>query len=360
MLRMNIVYLTSFNLNNPYRGKERATLQKIEALRRCSRKFRSFHHHTEKRPGLFKNSLLDIKCAFYILKEKPDALIFRGSIGYLSILASKFTKTVTAIEIHGIQRKETHLLPFSRFVRFLIKVHFIVNSLLEKMADIKIFNHPFLLEYYKERNNIGDYDFFCYNGFDKKIVPQDKNKEDILNKYKLPKKKKILSFTGSASKWHGIEYLVALQKEFNKFGDPIQIVVGGGDISVYDRDGICINLTPLNEEGCSEILQISDLCLLPVKRNRVSPGSPLKLYDYVVHKRWVIAEDIQGYSDEVLKYGIGIATRFEDSKQARLDIVRYLRKAETQIKEYPNVPTSWDDRIQTWLYHLREASKKAH
>ena len=61
----------------------------------------------------------------------------------------------------------------------------------------------------------------------------------------------------------------------------------------------------------------ADACLLPVKNNRISPGSPLKLYDYISNNKPVIAEDIIGYSDEVLKYNFGLSVNFEKTKETR-------------------------------------------
>src|SRR5690606_39279334 len=40
--------------------------------------------------------------------------------------------------------------------------------------------------------------------------------------------------------------------------------------------------------SCCDLIKASDLCLLPVKNNRASPGSPLKLYDYISNGRFVL------------------------------------------------------------------------
>src|SRR5690606_4830920 len=101
---------------------------------------------------------------------------------------------------------------------------------------------------------------------------------------------RIVVFVGAASKWHGVEYLVELQREFDQRGENIKVVVGGGDIAEFDKEGRCINFTPLGDQGCAELIRAADFCLLPVKQNRLSPGSPLKLYDYIANERLVFAQ----------------------------------------------------------------------
>lgn len=356
---MKIVYICSFNLEKGYRGKERATRQKAQSLEKKSTSFRLFY---PKSKNWIHNFLLcivlDFKCALYIFRNKPEILISRGSIGYLSIITAKTTGTISAREIHGISNEENSLLPFSKFQRALIKVYFKLFSPLKHLADIRIFNHPFLYEYYKTRNWLKEYDFVCYNGYS----PQEtKNhaRSEVIKKYSLNKNTTYLVFSGSVSKWHGIEYLISLQELFNVNKDNIQIIIAGGNSKPYDPKGLCINFTPLDDKGCSELVSIAALCLLPVKNNRTSPGSPLKLYDYIGHEKYIVAEDILGYSDEVLKYKIGIATPFHDTKRTRENILNYLNRLKQQdFENYPSLPVTWDHRITSWLENISKVLNK--
>jgi hypothetical protein len=151
-----------------------------------------------------------------------------------------------------------------------------------------------------------------------------------------------------------VEYLVALQKEFDKHGDQIQIVAGGGALPPdLDREGVIINISPLDEKDCANLIRASDACLLPVKKVRVSPGSPLKLYDYILNGRFVFSQaGTPGYSDEVEKYGIGIPVDFTCASSARARINKELSSVKLSAWECPEDvlhQISWSSRMKEWL-----------
>ena len=355
---MHVVYLCNFNLKDAVGGKDRATRQKIEALEKQSSKFKAYYLSKDgELYNVIMSLWLDLCCGFYILYRKPDFFISRGSVGYFSLLMAKLVGAVSAREVHAISSNETHLLPFGKGKKLLLKYYFKIFRGLQRLADVRIFNHPFLLEHYQQEGRAKENDFFCYNGYSPSSV-NNFSEEDVYEKYGLSADQEYLVFTGSVSKWHGVDYLISLQEEFNKHGDSYQIIIAGGNSSVYDPDSLCVNISPLNDVGCSEILTIASLCLLPVKNNRISPGSPLKLYDYIGHKKYVIAEDIAGYSDEVENYQVGIAVDFTDAVKTRKEIIKYLDQIKLlSEKDYPLAPVTWDDRVAYWLDKLKASQK---
>lgn len=350
---MHIVYFCDFNLGNATGGKDRATKQKIEALQRKSDQFKAFYLT---KPGhfykVFFGILLDIQCALYLLRHRPDALISRGGSNYLSLFVTKFLDIRTAREIHGVFSNEVNLLPHKGLKLKLIVLVTKFYSKLNTLSDIRIFNHPFIYEYYKKQGRTKQFDIVCYNGFSTGAVAPI-SKEEAREKYGLKPNQRYLAFTGSVSEWHGVEYLVSLQQEFNQHGDNITIVVGGGSMDKYDLKGLCINVSPLNEVGCSEIITASDACLLPVKNNRISPGSPLKLYDYIAHKKHIFAQDIVGYADEVERHNVGCAVNFADPASTRGAIANFFNINNQYDNLYGNKPVTWDDRILSWLENIK-------
>lgn len=351
---MHIVYFCDFYLGNTVGGKDRATKQKIEALRKNAAQFKAFYLT---KPGdfykVFFGVLLDIQCALYLLRHKPDALIARGGSNYLSFFITKLLGIRTAREIHGVFDNEINLLPYKGLKLKAIVLITKFYSKLDAWADIRIFNHPFVYEYYKKQGETKQFDIVCYNGFAAGSVAPI-SKEQAREKYGLEENRKYLAFTGSVSEWHGVEYLVLLQQEFNKHGDNIRIVVGGGCMAKYDPNGLCINISPLNEVGCSEIITASDACLLPVKNNRISPGSPLKLYDYIAHKKYIFAQNIAGYADEVEKYEVGCAVDFSDAVLTRQEVVSFFNKNDQYDNMYGDKPVTWNDRISSWLENIKK------
>ena len=159
----------------------------------------------------------------------------------------------------------------------------------------------------------------------------------------------ILAFTGSVASWHNIEDLLDLQKEFKRNNDDIQIIVGGGRVDTLKND--VINLTPLDEDGCESLILCSDACLMPVNENRISPGSPLKLYQYLLASKPVITqENVIGYSDEVLKYKAGIEVNFKDKKNTRIQIIKFIEEDVHKVSDFLkknkfNMGITWDDRM---------------
>lgn len=350
---MHIVYFCDFDLSNSTSGKYRATKQKIEALQRKSNQFKAFYLT---KPGhfykVFFGVSLDVQCALYLLRHRPDALIARGGSNYLSLFVTKLLGIRTAREVHGVFSNEINLLPHKGLRLKLIVLITKFYSKLDDLADIRIFNHPFVYEHYKKQGRTKQFDIVCYNGFSTGAATPI-NKEQSKKKYGLKANQRYLAFTGSVSEWHGVEYLVSLQQEFNRHGDNITIVVAGGSMAEYDSNGLCINVSPLNEVGCSEIITASDACLLPVKNNRISPGSPLKLYDYIAHKKYIFAQDIAGYSDEVERYDIGCTVNFADAASTRLAIANFFKINKQYDDMYEDKPVTWDDRILNWLDNIK-------
>lgn len=355
---MKIAYLCDFDFSRSS-GKDRATRQKLEALSNNVENIKVFNlrksNHYYK---LLMGIILDLECSYYILRESPDILISRGNTGFLSHLSAKNRGALTVREIHASTKGELDLLPYHGVKKLVLKNIFSLFHKLDLLSDIRIFNHPFLLDFYKKNEWSKPEDFYCYNGFDGSQGKKEYSRQDVLKKYNLDEKSKYLVFIGSVSAWHGAEYLVSLQNEFIKNNDNFKIIVAGGDLSKYDPNGICINITPLDDIACDELISIGEACLLPVKNNRISPGSPLKLYDYIKNRKPVIAQDITGYSDEVTAYNVGIGVNFEKPLETREAIINYLNQLDVKISDFESLEVSWDSRMKIWIENIEKVVNK--
>lgn len=345
---MNILYLASFNLKDK-KGLGLITQNKINALR-------NLVDNVDVISSPFSNSHLrvlfgpvsDFKASWHVVSQRPDFVISRGPVGFFTILLAKLVGVKTVREVHAYAIEEVHLLPYKGLNHFFLKCIANFSHHLDIKADLRIFNHPDLLSFYKFKGYTKEFDLYVYNGYsiDNRSTL---TKEDAYKKFGLSGGYKYLVFVGSATKWHGVDYIVELQREFLKHGDAIRIVFGGASIAEFDSESICLSFSPLDPIGCADLIKTADLCLLPVRNNRVSPGSPLKLYDYIVNKRMVVAqENMLGYCDEVVKHGVGFCVDFSDSKNTREKIVKYF-SSERDFVKYPAVSVSWEDRMQEWL-----------
>lgn len=355
---MNIIYCCPFDTSIPT-GKNRATRHKIQTLKEIGDTlFVIGPNKIEKRfPRFLTGFFCEFRCALTIIRKNKsiDYYISRGDVGLFSLFLAKAFGIITMREIHAGPFEELKLLKKSDFVKFFLKISFYYSFFINKKADVRIYNNPMLKEHFVNNGWGKESDIVSYNGGS----PDAKNsidKKAALAKYSLDPRFKYLVFVGSTSKWRGVDLLINLQKIFDQHVDDIKIICAGGRITKdMDPDGIVINFSPLNDIGCAELIKCADACLLPVANNRVSPGSPLKLYDYMVNERPIIAQrDMPGYSDEIEKYEVGITVDFYDPESSRESVLNFLSEesnlkiaSENARSKFPEY--SWMARIKEWF-----------
>lgn len=353
---IKILYLCDFDLSRNT-GKERATRQKLNALNNKVSYLKVISNQY-KNPFLRLLSIifLDLNAAIHIILKRPDWFISRGYAGFISMLVAKFLGVVTIREIHANAIEESNLLPYTGLKLRVIKLMAHLAHRIDIEADVRIFNHPDLLTWYQGNNLTGEYDFYTYNGFDPESR-SDLSKSDARKKFGFTESEKIIVFVGAASKWHGVDYLIELQQEFVNNGDGIKIVFGGGNTKEFDPHGFCKNFTPLDDIECAQLIRAADFCALTVRSNRVSPGSPLKLYDYIANERFILAQsETNGYSDQVELFSIGSSVDFTDSIKARKQILDAFNCRWPLT--YPKCKATWSDRMDEWVYGIYNISTK--
>ncbi|MGC3873536.1 glycosyltransferase [Halomonas sp. GXIMD04776] len=355
---MNTLYCCPFDTSIPT-GKNRATRHKIQALKEISESaFIIVPNKIERRfSRVFTGFFCEARCVVAILikNKKIDYYISRGDVGIISVPLAKSFGIVTMREIHCGPFEELKLLRKPKLVKAYLKLILLYSFIVNKIADIRIYNNPMLKEHFIEEGWGSENDIVSYNGGSPDAVVSI-DKETAMEKYQLDTSFKYLVFVGSTTKWRGIDLLVDLQKEFDKYGDNIKVLCAGGKVTKdMDPDGRVINVSPLDDIGCAEIIKCADACLLPVADNRVSPGSPLKLYDYMINGRSIIAQrDMPGYSDETEQYNVGITVDFYNSEEARKLIVDFINE-ESRLEFFSNnavssfADYSWVSRVKAWF-----------
>ena len=345
----NFFYIVDFNIKK-LGGKSLGTRSKREALSKIfDLKFMSPISN-----NIFYRTLYlvyaELSIFFIAFFNKKDINIFlsRGMIGiFATKILSKTKNNLFVREVHAAPGEykviEANFIK-KIFIYFYEKVSFFIDV----SSDLRVFNHPHLLDHYKDLGINTTDDIFLFNGGS--IYKNCSKEKKLLNLFELKKIKTILAFTGSVSSWHNIEDIIRLQDEFDKNNDDVQIIVGGGQIR-KENIGNVMNISPLDEEGCNELINFSDACLMPVNQNRISPGSPLKLYQYLLASKPVITQaNVIGYSDEVLKYKAGIEVDFSKIKDARHKIMNFIENdikdtVSYLIKNKFNMEITWDDRM---------------
>src|SRR5690606_17417294 len=122
-------------------------------------------------------------------------------------------------------------------------------------------NNPLLMAYYGRLGLVGPDDRVVYNGAAETTV-SNLDRAAGLDKYGLTGAVRYLVFTGSATKWHGVDCLAKLQQLFDENSDGVKIICGGGKVnSEYDPQGRLINIAPLSDVDCSDLIKVAHACL---------------------------------------------------------------------------------------------------
>ena len=362
---MKILYSCPFSLELQT-GKNRATRQKLDALESIlNEKLIVFSLETSSGNNLLKffhllKNEISLLHAFLIKHRDVEVFFSRGIVGLLVTPFLKYFGIISVREIHAAPG-EFQVMEISKTRKMMLKATEMISYYIDKKADMRVYNHPNVKEYYQDIGAYSENDIILYNGadFEKKNLMK---RDEAIEHFNLPSEKKILVFIGSNSPWHGTEYLIDLQEQFDLFGDQIQVVIGGGSI---DRKGSnIINFSPLYAEESDRLIIASNACLLPVNDIRVSPGSPLKLYDYISLNRVVIGQQkTLGYSDEIDKYNLGITVDFRDAISSRNAIVDFLENSNDEImtRDYSSLShyISWKARMESLLKEISKL-KKTH
>lgn len=345
---IRVLYVCSFPLGG-HSGHKRATRHKLEALAGVADLEIISSRFNNRFLRILEIPILEFRAIVSILVRRPCVVISRGSIGFAFQWLAVRTGVLTVREVHANASEEVALQGRGVLLRQVLRLIALISERSDIFSDMRIFNNPALMRWFHETHFEREYDVAVYNGYHPESA-LDLDRDIARDDLGLDVDSTYLAFTGSASEWHGVEYLVSLQREFDRAGDQIKIVCGGGPVSAdLDPDRRLVNITPLDDVGCAKLIRAADLSLLPVKLSRVSPGSPLKLYDYIVNGSWVVTQaDVEGYSDEVTRYGVGISVDFRDSTESRLKIIDALSFLSSG-PIYPEADASWHSRMLEWL-----------
>lgn len=350
-----ITYLASFPLDEDH-GYKKATADKIEALKNVG------YNVTTMTPGytgkniivcIFCIATLELRSAFHALcSSKNRIFIMRGFVGFLPMCVCRVRGMTACREVHADLAEESGKI-FSGIKRFLVWCAGIYCRRLDAMADVLIFNHPNLMDAYAANREVGSKQrmFWQYNG-----VNLSKFSGTHTPAADAPERPYLL-FVGNVSAWHGLERALDLYLSNNSIRDVYDFVVVG---PLYDEEafrqyrvsGISFIGAVPNGEVQNWIAN-ADACLLPVNPIRISPGSPLKLYEYMAHGKPVITqEETVGYSDVVNEFSAGICIDFDDHQKSGEMIYQFLKNGTVdaaKVKASVRDSCSWEAVMRRWM-----------
>jgi len=269
------------------------------------------------------------------------------------------------MEIHAdILDENLILFKDSQVKKFLSLVWHKYNLFFFRRADGLIFNNPLLEKYFKH-NYLSKTmkTISVHNGCDPEFF-YPIEKQQARKKLNLSAEVTYLLFIGSLSRWHGVEHLIKTYGYIrnNCAVDNIKLLVVGGYIKDYlnelkenSANSDIVFRGEVAKEEALYYINAADICLLPVSKIRISPGSPLKLFDYAACGKPIIAQkNTVGYSDLVEEFDLGISCDFTDNAGAAKIIIDYINNYNEDYyrqhnREIAENYFSWEKVLLKWL-----------
>lgn len=364
---MKIIYLVDFPVNGNY-GKNKATREKAKALKEIVGKDNFMFLYPNYSKNIFQkyfNKLfLDFKVSFkFLLLNNHFTVIQRVSFLPFTrlILYCKRIKVIT--EFHADFKDEIPFLGKSvvqRLILYLLSPFFNYNY---KISHGIIYNHPFLKEKFDKVYKVPS--ISSYNGANfKEFFPT--SKKTARKSLDIETDKIIFLFLGSVSKWHGVDLLIDIFNDEDILAQKnFFLYIVGGKESEYllqlknkVKNKNIIFKKPVSLEIAKSYINASDFCMLPVKQVRISPGSPLKLYDYIACGKPVIAQsNLPAYSDEIEKYNLGYVTDFNNIKESAKKLIAITqsdKKFNINNRKVAVEILNWEQRMQKWIQFAKK------
>jgi len=366
---MRILLVFPFKLENSG-GKNRAALQKYFAMAKLYPNTVVMFPKGEVNI-LIELVYIEILSTLRIMFGNYDVLWSRGHIAVLGSIIARLISKYSVRELHSNPHEEVHLITGSFPKVLLLSICFYLSSVGNTFATHRVFNTLQLKLNYKTNAVAKTLDLFTsFKSIN--VVSHNAGSTDNFHSWNnlnsfLSERRSfanddcfILSFMGSASKWHGAEYIVEIARKSMNENLPFIFIVAGGRINLGSSPLNLINVSPCDPSTSHKIMSISDAFLLPVKDVRSSPGSPLKLYDYLQYSKPILYQKGKSfYSVEAGIHKSAYGVNFWDFNQFIETAFSVLPKSPSfsfasSINNESSLPLShtWESRITSIVQTL--------
>ena len=277
----------------------------------------------------------------FIKKYEIDVIHERQSIpGGIGVLSSRIFRIPSVLEINSPLSEEV----YSRTpIYYLTQLN---NKIQTSLASVILTQTPILksiLEIHTKKAievvpNAAD-----------PILFNSKNGSDVIKKYNL-RKKKIITYVGAFTPWHGVDDLILAFKEIkNNIPDSSLLLIGKG--KGFDETKALVKSLglmkdviftgPIAYDEIPEYLSISDVLVAPFNTQRSKKRvdafrkyglwwSPVKLFEYMAMAKPIVATSL-GMVPEYIK-GAGLLFREGNIEDLSLKIIRLLENDELSKK----------------------------
>lgn len=350
-------------------GKEKATGEKTAAMKSLinDAKVYQINGIFLKFPSVLAAVLLELQyfASAMISRHKADVIITRSNMCFGTYLVSRIRGIPLIREWHADFLDEAQILFKGRKLKMaMAKVLQNWMMFFLSRSHGVIFNNPRLEAYYKKNYPGMNYSSTVVENGTDPVMFRPMDQDAARRELGLDQDAKYLLFLGSMSPWHGVDYILDVFESIGAHDSTTAyrlLLVGGGGAAEGRLKELCrdnqsiIVVGQVRPDQARTYIAAADLCLLPVRDQRVSPGSPLKLFDYAACGRPIAAQsDVPGYADIVEKHGLGFGVDFTQPKEAAESIMNFIRNEnlshyEKHNRKMAEQHLTWTSVVQRWL-----------
>lgn len=345
-MKQKFTYLTDISPQG-FSGKEKATREKKKALQNVCETYESENFYFGGSKNQIAKIFYDIKLSVLVFRnrKKIKVVIHRFTFGLITLRLLQVLNIISIEDLHANLAEENKILR-KGIKRLCYQLFIITLKYLKPKPDGYILNHPYLTNIIPNNKPY----LVSYNGLPRdSIIP----KKTFELRKELVKKEKIqILFVGSGAIWHGINELIDSWKRIKVKNFELHLV---GNIDGTEDENIIYHGAKYSEELQKLLFQV-DAFILPYSNIRVSPGSPLKLYEYLNYRKPILTFDCPGYSDEAAKYGTCIhGDLFESSElEKSLKKLENILRLNHQDLDKDLFEMTWESRVKKWEIWISE------
>lgn len=350
-------------------GKEKATAEKVAAMRSLVQDTKVYQISglLLKLPSVLAAVWLELKyvASSIFSRRKADVIITRSSMCFGTYVISRIRGIPLIREWHADFLDEAQILFKGKTLKMIMAkaLQKWMMFFLARSHGV-IFNNPRLEAFYKKNFPGMNYTSSVVENGTDPVMFHPMDQSTARQELGLDQGAKYLLFLGSMSLWHGVDYVINtfnILKMHHETEHIRLLLVGGGGAAERKLKDLCqgnksiIVVGPVRPDEARTYIGASDLCLLPVRDQRVSPGSPLKLFDYAACGRPIAAQSgVPGYADIVEKHGMGFGVDFTQPRDAAESILNFmlndrLSHYEKHNRQIAEQHLTWSAVVQRWL-----------